>query len=85
MTVMMVLEKSRKATALCSGKSSALLLGSRIRKRQIETFVHMRVAKVWILQWCQCQHSFFEGKSEQEDHSEVLAGHSTLPRLELVV
>lgn len=48
MTVKIVLEKSRNATAYWSGKSSALLLGSRIKNRHIDTFVHMRVANVWI-------------------------------------
>lgn len=48
MTVKMVLEKSRNATAHCSGKRSALLLGNRIKNRHMETLVHIRVANVWI-------------------------------------
>lgn len=40
MTVKMVLEKSRNATAHCSGKSSTLLFGSRIKNRHMETLVY---------------------------------------------
>lgn len=40
MTVKMVLEKSRNATAHCSGKRSALLLGKRIKNRHMETLVY---------------------------------------------
>ena len=40
MTVKMVLEKSRNATTHCSGKSSTLLLGNRIKNRHMETLVY---------------------------------------------
>jgi len=48
MTVKTVLENIRNMTETCSGSIKGLEVGIRIRKRQMETLVHIRVAKVWI-------------------------------------
>lgn len=44
----MILDNAKKMTAACRGRMSALLVGIRIRNRQIEILVHVKVAKVWI-------------------------------------
>ena len=48
MTLRIVFENKRKATAHCNGLKSVSLFGMRIKNKQIETFVHMSVEKVWI-------------------------------------
>jgi hypothetical protein len=39
-------ETTRSTTIICNGRFKALVTGMRYRKREMETLVHMSVAKV---------------------------------------
>ena len=72
-TVKMVLEKSRNATALCNGNSRILLLGNRIKNRHMDILVYagFGVSKVFATHRWGC-------KSDLESRALLL-----LPRHEL--
>ncbi len=46
--VMITFDSIKKATETSSGLVSTLVTGIRLRKRQMETLVHIKVANVWI-------------------------------------
>ena len=46
--VMITFDNIKKPIATSSGLMRTLVTGMRLRKRQIETLVHIKVANVWI-------------------------------------